>query len=493
MSDTPIRRYFMLILTFLLSFVGTVGLMGLGALAVAYALQTSALHGLAASLINSVGSAVTFIIVGTLLYIVLFVWISTRLVFKRKPDLPVSSSAGWALSLRWKLLVHIALSCAAVAAFLFVGYLLSTALLTIRPLSYPLEWLINWIGSVPLMIVTGIAVFLVSFVILTNELMDHLEKLGRGLQEISAGHLDHRVDIGTRDEAGWLAEQMNGMSEQLSKQIHEITQGLKQMEQGQFDALIPEGAGDFGLIAASINRMARKLDQLIRDERLAEQTKHDLITGVSHDLRTPLTSILGFLELIEKDRYQDEVELRYYINIAYEKALTLQQLIDDLFEYTRVNNGLPLHKSRIDMVGFIQQLADEFVPTLEKHKAELRIEASEPVLELEADGSLLVRSYENLISNAIRYGGEDKYVDLKLFTAEGHLVIQVINYGPPIPERDIPHLFDRFYRVERSRSKQTGGTGLGLAIAKSIVEAHGGRIEVQSNQERTLFQTSYPL
>lgn len=493
MYTIPIRSYFMLLLAFLLSLCGTGGLLVLGTLAVAYALETTALYEAVAWLVNLVGSSVTFIIVGLLLYVALFVWLSNRLVFTNRFSTTAAPSAGKRLSLRWKILLYIVLSCAAAAAFLFVGYLLSTALLTIRPLSSPLEWMINRIGSVPLMVVTGAAVFIVSFVILTNELLDHLERLGRGLQEVGAGHLEHRIEVRTGDEAGWLAEQANAMSRQISEQIQEITQGLKEMEQGQFHYVIPEGAGAFGRIAASINRMARKLDLLITDERLAEQTKNDLITGVSHDLRTPLTSILGFLELIEKDRYQDEVELRYYIAIAYEKALTLQQLIDDLFEYTRINNGLPLHKSRIDMVGLIQQLADEFVPSLEKYQVELRIDAAEPILELEADGSLLVRSYENLISNAIRYGGEGNYVDIVLFTAEDRLTIEVINYGPPILDRDIPHLFDRFYRVERSRSKQTGGTGLGLPIAKSIVEAHGGSIEVRSSRERTVFQTSYPL
>ncbi len=239
--------------------------------------------------------------------------------------------------------------------------------------------------------------------------------------------------------------------------------------------------------------MARQIDRLIQDERRAEQTKNDLITGVSHDLRTPLTSILGFLELIENDRYKDELELRYYVNIAYDKATALQKLIDDLFEFTRINNGLPLHKNGLDMDGLLRQLAEEFVPSLEKSGMEIRIESQEQAIILEADGDLLVRSYENLISNAIQYGAGGRYVDIRLLSRNAEAVIQIINYGPPIPEKDIPYVFDRFYRVDQSRSRQTGGTGLGLAIAKSIVEAHGGKIQVYSSREFTMFETCYPL
>jgi len=237
--------------------------------------------------------------------------------------------------------------------------------------------------------------------------------------------------------------------------------------------------------------MSRQLHQSILEERNAEKTKNDLITGVSHDLRTPLTSILGFLEVIEEDRYQDEVELRYYVNIAYEKAQNLKKLIDDLFEYTRINNGLPLDIQKIDMAQFIRQLIEEFVPALEKSGMECKLAAEEGLI-IQADGAQLVRAYENLITNAIRYGDSGKKIDIAVRSDGNQVSISFTNYGDPIPERDLPFIFDRFYRVETSRSKQTGGTGLGLAITKSIVEIQGGEIRVRSDQQRTTFETRFP-
>lgn len=212
-----------------------------------------------------------------------------------------------------------------------------------------------------------------------------------------------------------------------------------------------------GEVAFSINQMSIQLKHSIAEERKAEKTKNDLITGVSHDLRTPLTSILGFLEVIEEDRYQDELEMRYYINIAYEKSLSLRRLIDELFEYTRINNGMPLELSELDIAGLIFQLEEEFVPVTENAGMEIRLNMQEGEFKIQADGGLLVRAYENIIANAIQYGQAGKYIDIDIAKDGDVLIVRIQNYGDPIPERDLPFIFERFYRVERSRSKQTGG------------------------------------
>ena len=179
------------------------------------------------------------------------------------------------------------------------------------------------------------------------------------------------------------------------------------------------------------------------------------------------------------------------MNIAYEKAQSLKKLIDDLFEYTRINNGLPLDIREIDMAQFMRQLIEEFVPALEKAGLECKLAAEEGLV-VRADGAQLVRAYENLISNAIRYGESGKRIDIAVRSDGNQVSISFTNYGDPIPERDWPFIFDRFYRVEASRSKQTGGTGLGLAITKSIVEVQGGEIRVRSDRRRTTFETRFP-
>lgn len=395
-------------------------------------------------------------------------------------------------SIRLKMLLMLLASIGIAAALLIILYALSTLVLSIPAINPPLAWIVNNLGSKPVMLVTGIILFLASYYMSTRWFALDLRKVETGLQDITAGRFDSRIELDTRDEVGAVAAGINHMTEQLNVYLEEITHGLREIAKGNFDTEIPVRSGSqLGEVAESINQMSRQLHQSILEERHAEKTKNDLITGVSHDLRTPLTSILGFLEVIEEDRYQDEVELRYYVNIAYEKAQNLKKLIDDLFEYTRINNGLPLDIREIDMAQFMRQLIEEFVPSLEKARMECKLAAEEGLV-IRADGAQLVRAYENLISNAIRYGESGHRIDIAVRSVGGQVSISFTNYGDPIPERDLPFIFDRFYRVEASRSKQTGGTGLGLAITKSIVEVQGGEIRVRSDRQRTTFETRFP-
>ncbi|MBT2765481.1 HAMP domain-containing sensor histidine kinase [Paenibacillus sp. ISL-20] len=395
-------------------------------------------------------------------------------------------------SIRLKMLLMLLASIGITAALLIILYALSTLILSIPAIKPPLVWIINHIGSDPVMLVTGIILFFASYYMSTKWFVLDLQKIQAGLQDITAGRFDSRIELKSHDELGIVASSINRMTEQLNVYLVEIRNGLREIAKGNFDTDIPVQSGSqLGEVAESINQMSRQLHQSILEERNAEKTKNDLITGVSHDLRTPLTSILGFLEVIEEDRYQDEVELRYYVNIAYEKARNLKNLIDDLFEYTRINNGLPLDIREIDMAQFIRQLIEEFVPALEKSGMECKLAAEEGLV-IRADGAQLVRAYENLITNAIRYGDLGKRIDIAVRSDGNQVSISFTNYGDPIPERDLPFIFDRFYRVETSRSKQTGGTGLGLAITKSIVEIQGGEIRVRSDRQRTTFDTRFP-
>jgi signal transduction histidine kinase len=118
---------------------------------------------------------------------------------------------------------------------------------------------------------------------------------------------------------------------------------------------------------------------------------------------------------------------------------------------------------------------------------------SKEKIAIKADGDLLARVFENLITNAVRYGCDGTYIDIELSTNINNAVIRVTNYGTPISQKDIPYIFDRFYRAERSRSQQTGGTGLGLAIAKNIVELHGGSISVSAGDNSTTFEIKLSL
>ncbi|WP_128083636.1 ATP-binding protein [Paenibacillus sp. DMB5] len=400
----------------------------------------------------------------------------------------------WLHTIRWRLMLIMVASLLLTGAAIFFGFFMAGALQKVKYVAAPINWSIEHAGSVRVMIITGIILFPITFFLASLRLVQDLHEINAGLQEISAGRFGRVVTVKGTDELSIVAESVNQLSSEWDHYLAEITRGLEEIADGQFDHQITEIAGNrLGEVAHSINQMSMQLKHSITEERRAEKTKNDLITGVSHDLRTPLTSILGFLEVIEEDRYQDEVEIRYYVNIAYEKSLSLRRLIDELFEYTRINNGMPLELSELDIAGLICQLEEEFVPITENAGMEIRLNMQEGEFKIQADGGLLVRAYENIIANAIQYGKAGKYIDIHITKDEDALVVRIQNYGDPIPERDLPFIFDRFYRVESSRSKQTGGTGLGLAIAKSIIEVHGGSITAHSSRKATIFETRLPV
>lgn len=241
-------------------------------------------------------------------------------------------------------------------------------------------------------------------------------------------------------------------------------------------------------LTESINMIISKMDTLRQEERNAQRTKNDLITNVSHDLRTPLTSIIGYLSLITEDKYRDEVELRYYIDIVYEKSTLLHRLIHDLFEYTRVqNHQLKVNKEPLNIKEMLGQLVEHYRIELEQMQY-VCIEkySSEPLI-TKADGNLLIRVFENLLSNALKYGIRKKQIDISATQRNNNILVEVTSYGNPIPAMDLPHIFERFYQVDKSRGMHTESSGLGLAIAKSIVEIHEGEIQVKSDEEKTVF------
>ncbi|WHY87263.1 ATP-binding protein [Neobacillus novalis] len=274
-----------------------------------------------------------------------------------------------------------------------------------------------------------------------------------------------------------------------------ISNSVQQLSKGQFDITIPvKNHGGLGRFAQNINSMEEQLKSLIEEEKRAVQSKNELVTNVSHDLRTPLTSIIGYLQLIEEDQYRDEVELRYFVTIAFDKSKRLNRMVNDLFEFTKINNrDVALKLIRFNINELLKQLTAQFNPEL--RTAGIKIEIKNPAAEImiEADPDKLMRVFENLISNAIKYGREGKKIDLIVEENEQYAVVKVVNYGEAIPANAIPHIFDRLYRAEKSRSDETGGTGLGLAIAKGIVELHKGEIIVSSNEAETIFQVQLPL
>ena len=223
-------------------------------------------------------------------------------------------------------------------------------------------------------------------------------------------------------------------------------------------------------------------------EREAERTKNELITNVAHDLRTPLTSIIGYLELLSgKVAIPPEMQKKY-IDIAYAKSTRLEKLIEDLFGFTKMNYGkVSMHVSKVDVVKLLSQLLEEFYPSFMDKNLSYELKSNVPAQIITADGNLLARLFDNLINNAIKFGADGKRVLVNIHASESVVAISVTNFGYVIPEEELPLIFNKFYRVEQSRSTHTGGTGLGLAIAKNIVDMHGGTISVASDLNGTVF------
>lgn len=274
-----------------------------------------------------------------------------------------------------------------------------------------------------------------------------------------------------------------------TKYLEDITKSIQEIAQGNLEICIPLRTTDeLGELAGSVNHMAYKLKVLLEEERNWERTKNELINNVSHDLRTPLTSVLGYLELINTQVYADKAELQRYIGVVYTKCNSLKQLIDDLFEYSKLSSKESvINKTKVNLGELLEQIMIGFMPMLNEMTIEYRLFFENSKMIVNADPVLLVRLFENLISNAIHYGKEGKYIDIELAKEENDAVVRVANYGETIPEQDLPYIFERLYQVDKSRSRQNGGSGLGLAIVRSIVEIHSGEVTVSSRDNKTVF------
>ncbi len=278
------------------------------------------------------------------------------------------------------------------------------------------------------------------------------------------------------------------------QQRHIISE-LHYISNGHYDHRIPfELSGDSGKLIRSINALVDSTVEAIEEERHIEQSKDELITNVSHDIRTPLTSIIGYLGLIEEKKYSNDEELLKYTHTAYMKARQMKVLVDDLFEYTKVRqSNTPLTIMTFDMQQLIGQVVVDFELEASKKNVLVDFQASPPSLMMEGDTEKLVRVFDNLLSNALKYGVNGKQILIHSEKIGSEIVITVKNDGKEIPKESLDLLFDRFYRVEESRSQQTGGTGLGLAIAQSIITLHKGYIYANSEKGWTSFIIHLPL
>ena len=302
------------------------------------------------------------------------------------------------------------------------------------------------IGNI-LAIIAATGVFIVIIFRLTRNKIAYLEYLSTCLEEISTGNLNYKIDIIGEDE---LAQ-----------------------------------------VAKSITHMENELKYQMDAQMRVEKSKNELVTNVAHDLRTPLTSIIGYIGLVKTKGYHTEEEADKYLDIAYNKAEKLKVIIEDLFELTKLHQqGVRLNKVNVSLSNLLNQLIEELMPLANERQIEIETYIDTSDTNVWVDIGKITRVFENLIENAIKYSpkGETIYVELK--SVKNYVYIAVSNPTEIISQEEIDKFFERFYRADKSRNSNAGGSGLGLAIAKNIVELHGGEVKASLNQDLICFKVT---
>lgn len=352
-------------------------------------------------------------------------------------------------SFKWRLLINITLSY--LVAFLIYS-ILGIIFDRIIPIAVPNEMRYALCYAISFIVFVEIFFKLIDFTI------EYIRKLRRSIQQVTSGNYGVQCEVEYDDELGSLAANINVLSKTLLAKEKE-SEKLKEKERAALDI-----------------------------ERNAERQKNELITNVAHDLRTPLTTIVGYLELIKDDSALSKEDVHKYSGIAYEKSIRLQEMMDDLFEFTKLDNAdIKLNKSMINLSGLIMQMTDEFYPSFKDCNITPIVDLPEENIYVQGDGQLLARVFDNLISNALKYGYHNTDLKIEVSGDEKYATVKVINHGDTIAPENIPLLFNKFYRTDSSRNSKTGGTGLGLAITKNIVDLHHGDISVTSDDQITTF------
>jgi two-component system sensor histidine kinase VanS len=268
---------------------------------------------------------------------------------------------------------------------------------------------------------------------------------------------------------------------------------------GGIDQLVNESEepitlpSELEFIETKLNTVKSTLEKR-RDAALeSERRKNDLVVYLAHDIKTPLTSVIGYLSLLNEAPDMPLEQRIKYTGITLEKAYRLEQLINEFFEITRFNlQTINLIKEDVNLTMMLEQMADEFYPILAPRNKEAVVEAGENIM-IYADSDKLGRVFNNILKNAAAYSYDDSSINISAISEGENIIIRFRNKGKMIPPDKLDSIFEKFYRLDSARSSNTGGTGLGLAIAKEIVVLHGGTISAESNEVYTQFTVSLPV
>ena len=248
----------------------------------------------------------------------------------------------------------------------------------------------------------------------------------------------------------------------------------KEIAQGNFDIQLEnKGNDEIADLNKHISSMAKQLKEY-RD------TRQQFLTNISHDLRTPLTYMKAYAAILKEQQLKNEI-VKEQATIIYQEANRMEGMVNDLFQLMKLKEGtIQLHTEQLDLVDFIQDIGKKVTLAAAEKEIELIVTATHPQIIVTIDPDQFERAVLNLLNNSIRHTPHSGTIEIRLHQQENKTIIEIEDNGEGIPSEDLDHIWDRFYRVDKSRSTKQGGSGLGLTITKQIIEYHGGKISLES-------------
>lgn len=276
----------------------------------------------------------------------------------------------------------------------------------------------------------------------------------------------------------------------FGKYFDSINKGINALLSEQHEPItMPK---EMRFVEENLQTVQRTLEQQRKEAELAEQKKDELILYLAHDIKTPLTSVIGYLSILDENKEMDKAQREKCIHVGLEKATRLEKLINEFFEITRFRQAdFALSKSKIDLNYMLIQLVDEFTPCLQSAHVDIQFNMPKDVY-IYGDTNYLARAFQNILKNAVAYSDTNSVIVISALYQTENVIISVTNTGDTILPEQQSHIFEKFYRADEARQGNTGGAGLGLAIAKNIVTLHGGTITVESENRKTTFNIILP-